>query len=85
MAKVKIYTVDYCPYCKKALRLLEDYNADMENIDITDDEAAMRAELMKETGIRTVPQIFIDDEFIGGSDSLVELDREGKLKSMLAS
>ncbi|MFH1063595.1 MAG: glutaredoxin domain-containing protein [Candidatus Woesearchaeota archaeon] len=69
MAKAKIYTKDYCPYCRKAERLLSDAGIEYEEIDITNDPEAY-ATLKKQTGHMTVPQVFIDDEFIGGCDDL---------------
>lgn len=84
MAKVKIYTVDYCPYCKRALSLLKEIGSDFEDIDITDNEGEMRSQLMEQTGIRTVPQIFIDEKFIGGSDTLTQLHQSGELAQMLS-
>ena len=83
MAKVIIYTTDYCPFCTKAKRLLDMKQAKYEEIDVTHDET-LRAEMMqKAEGRRTVPQIFIDDRPIGGCDDLYALDAQGMLDRLL--
>lgn len=84
MAKVVIYTVDYCPYCKKAKNLLEEKGVEYEEHDITTDEDVMRPKLGEMTGGKTtVPQIFIDGVSIGGYTDLQELDKSGKLDELL--
>lgn len=82
-AKVEIYTKFYCGYCHRAKRLLESKGVEYIEYDITlggpkRDEMRARA-----PGAVTVPQIFIDDVAIGGSDNLAALDREGKLNTLL--
>ncbi|OGQ06199.1 MAG: glutaredoxin 3 [Deltaproteobacteria bacterium RIFCSPLOWO2_01_44_7] len=79
MTHVKIYTTNYCGYCKKAKALLEERGIAFEEIDVTDNDS-MRDWLVKKTGFKTVPQIFIDEEPIGGYDQLAELDQTGSLK-----
>ncbi len=82
MKPVKIYTTPYCPYCARAKRLLQRKNVPYEEIDVSwNDEA--RIDLARRTGRRTVPQIFIGDEPIGGFDELRELDRSGELARKL--
>lgn len=82
MKKVKVYTKGYCPFCKRAVRVLEKAGADFEEIDVVDDEAAY-TKLKKETGHQTVPQVFIGDEFIGGFDDLNALRASGELEEKL--
>jgi len=85
MAKVLTYTVDYCPYCKKAKALLTEKGVDFEDIDITANEDEMREKISKITGGRTtVPQIFINGVHVGGYTDLKALDASGKLDEMLA-
>ncbi|HBG49514.1 MAG TPA: glutaredoxin 3 [Cyanobacteria bacterium UBA9971] len=85
MAKVLTYTVDYCPYCKKAKALLRDKGVDFEDIDITANEDEMREKLSGITGGRTtVPQIFINGVHVGGYTDLKALNDSGKLDEMLA-
>ena len=83
MPQVTIYTKDYCPYCQAAMRLLGKKNVAYERIEVTNAEqqAAMSA---RAGGRRTVPQIFIGDVHVGGSDDLHALDAAGKLDPMLA-
>ncbi|MEI8388868.1 MAG: glutaredoxin 3 [bacterium] len=84
MAKVVAYTVDYCPYCKKAKALLNQKGVDFEDIDITDNEDEMREKLEKiANGRNTVPQIFINDVSIGGYTDLKALNDSGELDKLL--
>ena len=78
MAFVQVYTTDYCPYCTRAKALLDRRGIPYEEIDVSNDPDK-RAWLVKTTGRRTVPQIFIHGEPVGGSDELHELDRKGEL------
>lgn len=79
MARVKVYTTDYCPYCVQAKRLLREMAIDYEEIDVGAD-TALRMELVERAGgRRTVPQIFIDDESIGGYTELRALADAGSL------
>jgi len=82
MPKVIIYTTDYCPYCKLAKNLLDQKAVAYEEIRI-DLEEAKREEMMKLSGRKTVPQIFINDQPIGGYDDLASLAKSGKLKELL--
>lgn len=82
MAKVKIFTKSYCPWCHKALGLLKQENADVENIQV-DAGNEDWDKLKEKTGHFTVPMVFIGDEFIGGFDDLEDLHNSGKLKSKL--
>lgn len=79
---VKIYTTPYCPYCVRAKRLLERKGVPFEEIDVANDDQA-RIELAERTGRRTVPQIFIGQDHVGGSDDLHALEEQGKLDAML--
>ena len=84
MPNVRVYTTSFCGYCTQAKNLLKKRNIPFEEIDVTRD-SAMRAWLVETTGLRTVPQIFIGEEAIGGSDELHALDRSGELAARLAS
>lgn len=83
MAKIDIYTLNYCPYCKKAKELLNDLGKDFTEFDITDNEDEALDELYEKTGRSTVPQIFVNDRFIGGCDDLFKLKNSGKLEELL--
>jgi glutaredoxin 3 len=82
MAKVKLFTKSYCPFCHHALGLLKELNADFENIEV--DNGNEEWDKMKEkTGHFTVPMIFIGDEFIGGFSELEDLRKSEKLSDKL--
>ena len=82
MKPVKIYTTPSCPYCVRAKRLLQKKNIAYEEIDVAGDDEA-RERLTEQTGQRTVPQIFIGDRHVGGSDDLHALEERGELDSLL--
>lgn len=83
MAKVEIYYWTTCPFCKRALALLDAKGVNYTGYDITGDDAA-RAKMVERTGgPRTVPQIFIDDRLVGGCDDIHALDAKGELDPLL--
>ena len=84
MAKVEIYTKAFCPYCARAMALLTSKNVAMEEIDITMSSVLSSAMITRANGHRTVPQIFIDGQHIGGSDDLAALEARGGLDPLLA-
>ena len=84
MAKVEVYSTTYCPYCVRAKQLLDSKDVDYTEIDVTGDDAARIALVEKSGGRRTVPQIFINGQSIGGYDDLKALEESGKLDGMLA-
>ncbi len=83
MANVEIYTKETCPYCHRAKALLSSKGVSFQELPI-DGNAAKREEMIKRSGRTTVPQIFIEDQFIGGFDQLYALDREAKLDHLVA-
>ena len=84
MARVTMYLTATCPYCQSAQRLLEDKGVkDVEKIRV-DMEPARRDEMMRRSGRRTVPQIWIGERHVGGCDDLHDLEREGRLDALLA-
>ncbi len=84
MADVKIYTTSYCPYCTRAKEFLKARGVTFQEVDVSGDHDA-RMRLVEITRMRTVPQIFINDQPIGGYDDMVALDRAGKLTPLLAA
>ena len=85
MAKVVMYTSAYCPYCANAERLLTSKGVqEIDKIRI-DLQPEQRAEMMQRTGRRTVPQIYIDEQHIGGFDDLRALDLAGGLAPLLTT
>lgn len=80
--KNKIYTVDYCPYCKAALKFLNEHNVDFEQIKIDDNENFMRQKLGEKYNIDgdvTVPQIVLNDKHIGGYTDMIKKYEQGEL------
>ncbi len=83
-AKVEIYTWSTCPFCIRAKALLQDKGVDYTEYCIDGDESA-RAEMAKRAnGRRSLPQIFIDDQHVGGCDDIYALNRQGRLDPLLA-
>ena len=85
MARVEIYTKIFCSYCARAKRLLGDKGVDYEEYDITLGGPKRAEMIQRADGRTTVPQIFIDDVHVGGSDDLHALDGDGRLDPMLAA
>ncbi|MBO7410617.1 MAG: glutaredoxin 3 [Ottowia sp.] len=84
MQHVKIYTTGICPYCQRAKQLLAARGVqELEEIRI-DNDPQQREEMMRITGRRTVPQIFIGGQHVGGCDDLYALDGRGGLVPLLA-
>ncbi|HLQ17625.1 MAG TPA: glutaredoxin 3 [Tabrizicola sp.] len=84
MRPVEIYTTPFCPYCHAAKRLLQKKGADYTEIDVSQDPDLRAKMTQRANGRRTVPQIFIGGQHVGGSDDLHALDHAGKLDPMLA-
>jgi glutaredoxin 3 len=81
-AKIIIYSKDHCPYCDWAKQLLDKKHVTYQVIRV-DLDAEQRAKMERLSGRRTVPQIFIDDQPIGGFDDLSALEKAGKLDPLL--
>ncbi|RZG69791.1 glutaredoxin 3 [Acinetobacter bouvetii] len=84
MAEVTIYSTAVCPYCIRAKQLLERKGVTFKEVNLSNEAPEVRVELMQRTKHRTVPQIFIGEQFIGGFDQLYALESEGKLDDLLA-
>lgn len=83
MADVIVYSSAHCPYCVMAKQLLERKGVAYKEIRV-DLEPAKREEMMQKSKQRTVPQIFINDQAVGGYTDLLAIDRANKLDQMLA-
>lgn len=82
MKKIVIYTTTICPYCIRAKALLKRKGYKYEEINVEDESA--RDEMIKKAGgMRSVPQIFIGDTHVGGSDELYTLEKDGTLDEMV--
>jgi glutaredoxin 3 len=84
MAKVTVYTTQFCSYCVRAKALLRQKGVEFEEIDVGDDDA-VREKMIEESGRRTVPQIFINGQPVGGFEELRALDEQGELDRLLAA
>lgn len=84
MKTVEIYTTPTCPYCLAAKQLLRKKGVAYSEIDVSRDPDLRDAMIRRAMGIRTVPQIFIGGQHVGGCDDLHELDHEGGLDPLLA-
>ncbi|MAZ43633.1 MAG: glutaredoxin 3 [Legionellales bacterium] len=82
MAKVEIYTADYCPFCHRAKALLDAKGVKYQEYPVENDPDK-RAEMEQRSARRTVPQIFIDGQSIGGCDDLHALDANKQLDELL--
>ena len=84
MARVRMYTTQWCGYCAAARELLRSKGVDFEDIDV-DSDPAKRTEMQDLSGGRTVPQVFINDEPVGGYSDIAALDQQGRLDELLAA
>jgi glutaredoxin 3 len=85
MKTIEIYTQAFCPYCARAVNLLTKKGISFKEIDAPGGSAAREEARSRSGGRSTVPQIFIGDQHIGGSDDLLALERAGKLDALLAA
>lgn len=83
MARVKIYSTGTCPICDKAKALLTKWNIPYEESRVDLDRGALKDMLQVSNHARTVPQIVIDDKWIGGFSELTELHMDGELDSLV--
>ena len=83
MAKVEIYISIMCPYCNRAIKLLRSKNISFQQIDVSMNGELRQIMQSRAGGHKSVPQIFIDDEHIGGCDELIALNSAGHLDDLL--
>ncbi|MES2896396.1 MAG: glutaredoxin 3 [Pseudomonadota bacterium] len=85
MAQITIYTKPYCPYCIRAVSLLEKKGAAFTEIEAAFDPAKRQEMIQRSGGRATFPQIFINERHIGGCDDMMALEYDGKLDALLAA
>lgn len=85
MKNVDIYTSPLCGYCHMAKRLLDQKGVAYNEINVMGDDASRSQMMERAPGSRTVPQIFVGETHVGGSDELHALERAGKLDALLAA
>jgi len=79
---IKVYTWTVCPYCVRAKNLLKSKGVEFEEINLDGNDTEFEA-LKKKTGLKTVPQIFIEDQLVGGYTDLSALEQKGELNKLL--
>ncbi len=84
MSEVLIYCTRVCPYCQMAIHLFEKKGININKIQI-DEEPEKMQEMIDRCGQRTVPQIYIGDQHVGGYMDLAELDMDGELDALLSA
>ncbi|MDQ6989981.1 MAG: glutaredoxin 3 [Mariprofundaceae bacterium] len=83
-AKIEVYSGDYCPYCVRAKALLEQRNLPFTEYNVQQDPSLREAMMSRSNGGRSIPQIFINDQHVGGCDELYALDKKGELDAWLS-
>ena len=83
MNNIKMYTSQFCPYCSNAENLLKSKGYDISEKIYVDKDQEELSKMIEMTGKRTVPQIYINDKYIGGFDELRKLDNNGDLDKVL--
>jgi len=78
MPYIEVYSTPNCPFCVSAKELLKSKNLNYQEIDVSDDIDSLQ-KMMKLSGLRTVPQIFINNQSIGGYEELSKMNVEGDL------
>ena len=81
MPNIEVYSTQNCPYCVRAKTLLQSKNLNYKEIDVSDDVESLQ-KMMKLSGLRTVPQIFINDKSVGGYEELAQLNADGELPGL---
>lgn len=82
MKEVTLYSADWCPYCNRAKNLLKTKGIPYTEINV-DEHPGKRTEIMNKTGMKTIPQIFIGEHFVGGFSELSALETSGELDKLL--
>lgn len=85
MKTVEIYTSPLCGFCHAAKRLLNEKGVSFSEVDVLQNPERKQEMIQRANGGRTVPQIFVGDDHVGGCDELYALEREGKLDALLAA
>ncbi|MEO6801112.1 MAG: glutaredoxin 3 [Rhodanobacter sp.] len=83
MSKIEVYSTAVCPYCVAAKNLLKARGLEWTELRVDTDPEQRETMLARSGGARTVPQIFVNDQHVGGFEELAAADRSGKLKQML--
>jgi glutaredoxin 3 len=79
---IKVYTMDHCPFCEAAKQLLKKRGIEFSELRLSQNDNTQWEALYRQSGMKTVPQIFVGDRLIGGFQELTELDKTDKLLSL---
>jgi glutaredoxin 3 len=79
---ITMYTTRFCPYCMRARQMLDDKNVAYTDLAV-DNDPQLRTEMMQRSGQRTVPQIWVGEQHIGGFDDMYLLERQGQLDTLI--
>lgn len=82
-AIIVMYVTQICPYCERAKSLLRQKGVAVKLVDVSNDPFLRQEMIDRSNGMKTVPQIFINGQHVGGSDDLYALDKKGELDKML--
>jgi glutaredoxin 3 len=82
--EIELYTTDRCSYCVRAKELLEDHGVRFREVFVPRDDLARRHELVRRTGLTTMPQVVVDGQVLGGWDDLARLEAAGRVREVLA-
>lgn len=82
--KIRMYSSRYCPFCVRAKLILEQKGLDFEEI-IVDQRPELRRKMIAESGARTVPQIWIGEQHVGGCQELMAIENSGSLDELIKS
>jgi glutaredoxin 3 len=82
LKNITVYSKNYCPYCDRAKAILNQRGIPFEEINIEDWEPSKIQELFERSGMRTVPQIFANEQLIGGYTELAALDQKDGLRNL---
>ena len=85
MSRIEMYSKSWCPFCRRAMALLEHKGQGFDEIDVEREPDRIGEMVERSGGRRSVPQIFIDDVHVGGFDELAALERAGRLDDLLGT
>ena len=85
MKKITVYTMDFCPYCERVKKLFKSKGMAFEEVKLSTNDDAAWDELEKRTRFKTMPQVFIGDQFYGGYNEIAALDTKGELDLLVNS
>lgn len=83
MKPILVYTMDFCPFCERVKKLFQSKGYEYREIKLSMDDEKAWDELERKTKYKTMPQVFIGDQFYGGYQDIAALDKSGQLKNIV--